>query len=85
MSTTEGPNTASTGSMRTAEARVHAVPAMSNAEILGVHAVFEVQNLDILRILAVYIPEMPARQVLGILQSPVPSVVCSNSHWRDHL
>ena len=58
MSSTEGPNTASTGSMSSTEPRAQAVPAVSITEIIGVQAVSEVQNLAILRILTVYIPEL---------------------------
>ena len=56
MGSTEGPNTASTGSMSSKEPRVQAVPTVSNPEILP--AVSAVQNLEILRLLAVHKPEI---------------------------
>ena len=44
MSRTEGPHTASTGSMT--EPRVQEISAVSNREMLGVQAVSPVQNLE---------------------------------------
>ena len=80
MSGTGGPNTASTGSMSSTEPRVQAVPAVSNPEILGVQAVSALQKPEILRVLSVY-----SAGVLPVLQLPSPEVNCTKSHSWDHL
>ena len=66
MRCTEGPNTASPGSMSSTEPRVQAVPAVSNPEVLGVQAESAVHNLEILQVLAEYNPE-----ILPVLSDPV--------------
>ena len=63
MSSTEGPNAASMGSISKTGPRVQAVPGVSNPEILGSTGNIrntEVRNTKILRILAVYNPEILA-------------------------
>ena len=47
MSSTEGPNTARTGSMSSTLPRVQAIPGVSKPEMLGLQAVSAVQNLEI--------------------------------------
>ena len=49
MSSTDGPNTASTGSMSSTYARVQAIPAVQKIEILGVLRVSRVLNPEILQ------------------------------------
>ena len=49
MSGTDGPNTASTGSMSSTYVRVQAVPAVQKSEILGVLRVTRVLNPEILQ------------------------------------
>ena len=94
MSSTEGPNTASTASMSSTEPRVQAVPTGSNPEILGVQVVSAAQNLEILRVLAVYNPEILrvlavyTPEILPVLLSTpmLPTkVICFNEHSWDRL
>ena len=50
MSSTEGPNTPSTGSMSSTNPRVQAVPGVQTSKLLGVLQVSRVLNTEILRV-----------------------------------
>jgi len=50
MSSTQGPNTPSTGSMRSTYPRVQAVPGVQTSKLLGVPRVSRVLNAETLRV-----------------------------------
>ena len=76
-------NAASTWSVHSTEPRLQAVPAVSNPEILGIHAVSAVQNLEILRVRC--INSRNTASTLKHSSCPPPNVISSNFHSCDHL
>ena len=82
-SSTEGPNTASTGSTISTEPRVQqAVPAVQTSEMDGVlKSIKSVEPVDISSARSIY-----SRNTASTLSTPVPppKVICFNSHPWDH-